>query len=398
MNCLRVGVLVARIERGLAISRTAYNSARMRARWGSGLGFRLRIWQDKRTVRVRICFVVLLAFTMAATPWAQPAAGRPASQQSPQEGPPAPFDEWLAALRAEALAKGISQRTVDAALGSLEQLPVVVERDRTQAELTLTLDQYLKRRLTPRVVRTAREMASTHRADLQRAAAQFGVPRSVIVAVWGLESNFGRFQGVRPTIATLATLAYDGRRQLFRDELFAALRILDSGEVEPDALKGSWAGAMGQTQFMPSSYLKWSVDADASGRRDIWTSLPDIFGSIANYLKEHGWTKDQRWGREVRVSDKTAARVAAAVPMRLAGGCQAVRDMTEARPLSEWRALGVTQKNGAPLPKADLAASLVRVDTRRFLVYGNYEALLGYNCAHTYALSVAFLADRVGSR
>ena len=327
-----------------------------------------------------------------------PARGSDAAQAVPQEVSPVPFEEWLAALRGEALAMGISQRTVDAALGSLELLPVVVERDRTQAELTLTLDEYVKRRLPTRVVRRAREMAVAHRAELQQAADRHGVPRGVIVAVWGLESNFGRFQGVRPTIATLATLAYDGRRQtLFRDELLAALRIVDSGEVEPDALKGSWAGAMGQTQFMPSSFLKWAVDADGDGRRDIWTSRPDIFASIANYLKEHGWTKGERWGREVRLGDRTAERVAAAVPLRLTGPCQAVRDMTEARPLAEWRALGVTQKNGAPLPKADIAASLVRVDTHRFLVYGNYEALLAYNCAHTYALSVAFLADRIGN-
>jgi membrane-bound lytic murein transglycosylase B len=302
-------------------------------------------------------------------------------------------------VRAEALAKGISQRTVDAALGAIERLPVVVERDRTQAELTLTLNQYLKRRLPERVVRAAREMASACHADLQAATEQYGVPRAVIVAIWGLESNFGRFQGVRPTVATLATLAYDSRRKaLFREELFAALGILDSGDVALEALKGSWAGAMGQTQFMPSSYLKWAVDADADGRRDIWASRPDIFGSIANYLKQHGWTAGERWGREVRVSDQTAARVAAAVPMRLMGACQAVRDMTEARPLSTWRELGVTQKNGAALPHADIAASLVRVVTHRFLVYGNYEALLGYNCAHTYALSVAFLSDRIGTR
>jgi membrane-bound lytic murein transglycosylase B len=155
---------------------------------------------------------------------------------------------------------------------------------------------------------------------------------------------------------------------------------------------------MGQTQFMPSSYLRWAADGDGDGRRDIWTSLPDVFASVARYLKEHGWTKDERWGREVRITDKAAARVAAAVPMRLAGPCQAARDMTEARPLSQWRALGVTQRSGSLLPAGDLPASLVRIDTRSFLVYGNYEALLAYNCAHTYALSVGILADRIGSR
>ena len=333
-----------------------------------------------------LLFVITTAGAAAQTP-AQEAAAPPA------------FEEFLAALRAEALSKGISQRTVDAALGSIEPLPVVVERDRTQAEITLTLDQYLARRIPPRAVRTAREMASKHRAELQRASSAYGVPRSIIAAIWGLESNFGRFQGVRPTVAALATLAYDGRRAaLFRDELFAALRIIDSGDVAPEALKGSWAGAMGQAQFMPSSYLKWAADGDGDGRRDIWTSLPDVFASVARYLQEHGWTSGQRWGREVRMSDNAAARIAAAVPMRLSGPCQAVRDMTEPRPLAEWRALGVTQRSGALLPAADIPASLVRIDTHRFLVYANYEALLAYNCAHTYALSIGILSDRIGTR
>jgi membrane-bound lytic murein transglycosylase B len=339
--------------------------------------------------------LALLAAVAVGLAAASLAEARPTSQETT----PVPFEEWLAALRAEALARGISQRTVDEALGSVERLPVVVERDRTQAELTLTLDQYLKRRLPARAVRAASEAATRHRALLRPMAKEYGVPGSVVVAIWGLESNFGRFQGVRPTIATLATLAYDGRRQtLFRDELFSALRILDGGEVESAALKGSWAGAMGQTQFMPSSYLAFAVDADGNGRRDIWTSLPDIFGSIANYLKEHGWVRDLRWGREVRVDDETAVRVAAAVPLRLIGPCQAERDMSEARPLSDWRLLGVTLKGGAALPKSDVPASLVRVDTSRFLVYGNYESLLAYNCAHTYALSVAILSDRIGEK
>jgi membrane-bound lytic murein transglycosylase B len=348
-------------------------------------------------VRLRIWLSILLVSTAVASAGALPSARRAGTRPSAQNLAPVPFDEWLAALRVEALSRGISQRTVDAALGSLERLPVVVERDRTQAELTLSLDQYLKRRVPPSVVRSAREAAKRHRALLQRIATRYGVPGSVVVAIWGLESNFGRFTGVRPTVASLATLAYDGRRPtLFRDELLAALRILDSGEVEPAALKGSWAGAMGQTQFLPSSYLAFAVDEDANGRRDIWTSIPDIFGSIANYLKEHGWVRDQRWGREVRMDDRTAARVAAAIPLRLIGSCQATRDMSEARPLSDWRSLGVTLKGGTPLPKSDMRASLVRADTHRFLVYANYESLLSYNCAHTYALSVAALSDRLG--
>ena len=350
-------------------------------------------------MRISSFFRFSCLFAVVFTAAAQSHVARVEARPIAQDVAPVLFEGWLAALRVEALSKGISQRTIDTELGSLERLPVVVERDRTQAELTLTLDQYLKRRLPARVVRAAREAAARHRAQLRHTTGQFSVPGPVVVAIWGLESNFGRFQGVRPTIATLATLAYDGRRQtLFRDELFAALRILDSGEVEPAALKGSWAGAMGQTQFMPSSYLAFAVDADGNGRRDIWTSIPDIFGSIANYLKEHGWAPGLRWGREVRMDDRTAARVAAAVPLRLIGSCEAERDMSEARPLSDWRSLGVTLKGGAALPKSDVPASLVRVDTRRFLVYANYEALLAYNCAHTYALSVAILSDRIGEK
>lgn len=345
------------------------------------------------------------AAAQAAAPRAAPSVAQPAAapstgqDPSPAQGaaPAVPFDEWLATLRTEALARGISQKTVEAALGSVEQLPIVVERDRTQAEVTLDLDLYLRRRLTPRVIRTARAEAKQYRAELARMKAKFGVPASIVVAIWGMESNFGRFQGVRPTIAALATLAYDGRRQeLFRGELFAALRILDSGDVAPADLAGSWAGAMGQVQFMPSSYLAHAVDGDGDGRRDIWTSLPDVFASIANYLKAHGWVPGTRWGREVRLTDAVAARAAAEVPLRMSGPCRALRDMTEARPLSAWRALGVTQRSGARLPIGDLPASLARVDRRTFLVYANYEALLAYNCANTYALSVAMLADKIG--
>jgi membrane-bound lytic murein transglycosylase B len=306
------------------------------------------------------------------------------------------LDDWLTILRADALARGISQQTIDNALGSIEPLPIVVQRDRTQTELTLTLHQYLRRRLPPRFVKAARAAAKSHGPLLRRAETQFGVPANVVVAIWGLESNFGRFTGIRPVVAALVTLAYDGRRAaLFRDELFAALTILDQREVDAATLKGSWAGAMGQTQFMPSSYLKDAVDFDGDGRRDIWRSTPDVLASIANYLAKRGWKSGERWGREVVIGDRIADEVAAAVPLRLTGPCQAVREMTEPRPLSAWRALGARLKSGGSLPSGEIAASLVRVDQHTYLVYANYETLLAYNCAHTYALSVALLADQI---
>jgi membrane-bound lytic murein transglycosylase B len=322
---------------------------------------------------------------------------------APQDGvPPAPgqtasFGAWIDALRAEALSRGIGQKTVDEALGNVVTLPVVVDRDRTQAELTLSLDQYLKRRLPRTFVKTARTTVNRERALLNRVAARYGVPAPVVASIWGLESNFGRFSGVRPTVPALATLAFEGRRaSMFREELFAALTILDRGEVAPDRLRGSWAGALGQPQFMPSTYLKEAVDFDGDGRRDIWASTPDVLASIANYLKSRGWVPGQRWGREVRLRGAVAERVAGAIPMRMVGPCRAVREMSVARPLTEWKRLGVTLPSGQALPAGETQASLVRVDRRTFLVYANYEAILAYNCAHTYALSVVLLAEKIG--
>jgi membrane-bound lytic murein transglycosylase B len=307
------------------------------------------------------------------------------------------FDDFLAGLRAEALQRGISAATVEKALSDVHPLPVVLERDRGQAEHVFTPDQYIKRRLTPAVIRTARRLATTHKSLLQRVAVRYKVPRGIVLAIWGLESNFGRFSGVRPTIQALATLAFDNRRAaLFRSELFYALQILDRGDIELERLKGSWAGAMGQPQFLPSSYLQHAVDFDEDGRADIWRSQADVFASIANYVKARGWAGDERWGREVKVSKSVQRRVENEVPMRKEG-CRAVREMTEPLPLARWRALGVAQVNGKPLPKADLNASLVGAGRRTFLVYRNYHALLEYNCAHAYALSVALLADRIGS-
>jgi membrane-bound lytic murein transglycosylase B len=224
----------------------------------------------------------------------------------------------------------------------------------------------------------------------------YRVPAAVLVAVWGLESNFGRFTGTYSTVRALATLAYDGRRPLFRRELLDALAILDRGDVPADRLRGSWAGAMGQPQFMPSSFLAHAVDFDEDGRVNIWTSMPDVMASMANYLARGGWTTDFRWGREVRVPPAALTRIDRAVPMRRAG-CRAVQELTEPRPLNEWKKLGVTLPGGSALPTVDVDASLVRGARRYFLVYPNYDALLSYNCSNAYAVSVGVLADRIGA-
>jgi membrane-bound lytic murein transglycosylase B len=323
-----------------------------------------------------------------------------AAQDTPPPSPPSPslppFADFLAELRKEALSRGISERTVEAALTGLEPLPIVVERDRTQAERTLTIDQYVKRRVDRKTIRTARERARLHAALLKKVSAQYGVSPSIIVAIWGLESNFGRFSGVRPTIASLATLAYDNRRSaMFREELLAALQMVDRGDIDLAKMKGSWAGAMGQPQFMPSSYLEYAEDFDKDGAKDIWGSTADVFASTANFLKQKGWTAGARWGVAVTVPPAADEKIAAAAPLR-GTGCEAVRQMTAAIPLARWKALGVRPAAArAVLPRPDTTASLVRAGSRNFLVFENYSVLLQYNCAHAYALAVGLLADQI---
>jgi membrane-bound lytic murein transglycosylase B len=278
------------------------------------------------------------------------------------------FSEFLAGVRSEALARGIRPDILDAALSNIEEpLPIVIERDRAQAETVFSLEKYVSRLLTVKLMKRGREALASHRMLLEQVGARYGVPPEIVVAIWGIESNFGSFSGVRPTVAALATLAWDPRRSaFFRGELFAALEILNRGDIDAARMRGSWAGAMGQVQFMPSTYLKFAEDFDGDGRRDIWSSPPDVLASIANYLHGHGWTAGQSWGREVHAS-------------------------------KEWEALGVRLPNGGALSAADPDASLVSGATRHFLVYRNYDALLEYNCSHSYAISVGLLANQIGT-
>ncbi len=325
----------------------------------------------------------------------QPSNPATTTQPAAPAAPAAPFPEWLEGVRADALARGIKPETVQQAFAALDPLPVVVERDRTQAEFALTLEDYLAKRLSKGLVRDTRAAFKRHKPLLVRVSAKYGVASDALTAVWSIESNLGRFSGVRPTIQALATLAWDGRRAaFFRAELLDALTILDRGDIELARLKGSWAGALGQPQFMPSTYLRYAQDFDGDGRRDIWRSLPDVFASIANFLKENGWRADETWGREVRVPAGAPSAIPVAAPLRVEG-CRAFREMTEPLPLARWSELGVRTVTGTKLPKADRIASLVTAGSRNFLVYRNYEALLAYNCAHAYALSVGLLGDRL---
>jgi membrane-bound lytic murein transglycosylase B len=340
------------------------------------------------TASVRIAVAIVAAMAGVVVPLSatqDQAATRPS------------FTEFLDGVRKEALSRGIKQEIVDSALNIDEPLPIVLERDRAQAETVLALETYLARRLTTKRIRTGRDMLAQHRKVLDEIAKKYGVPAKIIVAIWGVESEYGRLVGIRPTITALATLAWDPRRStFFRGELFDALDVLSRGDIELARMKGSWAGAMGQPQFMPSSYKKYAEDFDGDGRKDIWATLPDVFASIGNYLKGKGWDEDDTWGREVTASPAAARRIAAAVARR-DGRCQALRDMTVALPLERWQELGVRLPGGHPLPKDDIKASLVSGATRRFLVYRNYDAILEYNCANAYALGVALLAERIAS-
>jgi membrane-bound lytic murein transglycosylase B len=322
-----------------------------------------------------------------------------ASLSAAQEPTRPSFADFLAGVRTDALARGIREEIVNAALADIaEPLPVVIERDRSQAETVFSLEKYIARILTARMIGDGRAKLAAHKPLLNEIGEVYGVDPKIIVAIWGMETHYGGFTGTRPIVAALATLAWDARRPtLFRGELFNALEILNRDEIELQRLKGSWAGAMGQVQFMPSSYLEFAEDYDGDGRRDIWSTPADIFASIANYLLGHGWTAGQPWGREVRVL-AAAARTITNQIARRTGGCQATRDMTIALPARRWNALGVRTAAGGALPSTLPETFLVSGTTRHFLVTRNYDALLDYNCSRSYALSVGLLADRLGTR
>ena len=306
------------------------------------------------------------------------------------------FAEFLAGVKADALARGIRADVVDQAFADIEEPSAsVIERDRSQAEVVQTLETYLSQRVTAKAAATGREMFEQHHDLLEEISATYGVPPSLLVSIWGFESNFGRFNGVRPTVAALATLAWDPRRSsLFRRELLDALEILNRGDIDLPTMKGSWAGAMGQPQFMPSSYLKFAQDYDGDGRRDIWSTPADVFASIANYIRGSHWTPGESWGREVTIEPEARRRILNEVERRN-GSCGAMRDMSIALPASRWRELGVKTARGERLPDATPDAALVTGESRSFLVFHNYDSLLDYNCAHSYAIGVGLLADSI---
>lgn len=294
-----------------------------------------------------------------------------------------PFDEWLAEFRAEALAGGISAATLDAALAGIEPIERVIERDRNQPEFTLDFRTYLTRVASESRIEEGRRMLEQHRPLLEDVGRRYGMPPELLTAVWGVESNFGRTQGDFSVVQALATLAYDGRRgAMFRRELLHALRILDQRHVELERMKGSWAGAMGQLQFMPSTFVDYAKDGDGDGRKDIWGSAADALESAASFMASQ-WRPGLRWGRQVRLPSD--------FDRSLAG-------LETRKPLAEWQRLGVRLPDGSALPTANVEASLILPDDAAepaFVVYQNYRALMRWNRSHFFALTVGHLADRI---
>ncbi len=310
------------------------------------------------------------------------------AQQTPPAEPspnPQPFGAWLQDIKQEALARGISEPLLDKAFNNLQPNPRVIRLDRAQPESTTSFTQYMKNTVNADRVQKGREKKREHAALLQMIGKEYGVQPRFILALWGKETSYGGFTGNHQVIRSLATLAYDGRRSaFFRSELLDALAIVDAGHITLDEMEGSWAGAMGQSQFMPSSFLEFAVDYNGDGKKDIWHDPADIFASIANYLKQSGWRDDLTWGRQVQLPED--------FDMRLADG-------NHWKPLPRWQVLGVRRANGADLPTRNIEAAVTlpsEPHEAAYIIYRNYDVLLDWNRSRYFATAVGVLSDRIG--
>lgn len=298
--------------------------------------------------------------------------------------PESDFPACIALLSEKATTAGVAPQVIDTSLGRAKFSARVLELDRQQPEFTTTFADYLNRRVTDQRIKQGRKLLAEHRPLLDKVAQEYGVPVQYLVSFWGLETNYGRFFGKMSVIDSLATLACDARRSdYFTGELIAALRILEEGAIKPERMEGSWAGAMGHVQFMPSAFLLHAVDYDGDSKRDLWNSVPDAMASSANFLQSLGWQTGSRWGREVSLPDGFAYLEAG---------------LNNHKSLAEWQKLGVRQANGSALPQADLKASLLVPaghEGPAFLVYDNFNVIMGWNRSEYYALAVGHLADRI---
>lgn len=296
------------------------------------------------------------------------------------------FHDYVAKLQQEAQLKGFDTQWLDTHFENIEYRPTVVKADKNQPERKITLDTYLATRVPDWKVSQAVSLLNKHQSLLEEISEKYHVQPRFIVALWGNESNFGKLQGKHDVLSALSSLAYEGRREaLFKKQFFAALTILQQGHITAENLKGSWAGAMGQSQFMPTSFLNYAVDYDQDGRKDIWNTPADVFASIANFLAAEGWDENFTWGRQVKLSSHY-------------DGEHAGLKMTNYVPLARWQERGVTRYNDTQLPNVDIKASLIMPDGpkgRIYLVYNNFHTLMKWNRSSYFGVSVGYLADRI---
>ena len=294
------------------------------------------------------------------------------------------FAACTATLKTQALEAGISQSVADAVLDNVQWVSRVIELDRQQPEFTTTFPDYYRKRVTTRRVDTGRAMLAEHAQLLEKVSSEYGVPAHYLVSFWGLETNFGGYLGKMAIPDSLATLACDPRRaRFFSTELINAMRIIEAGDIRREDMTGSWAGAMGHVQFMPSAFLNYAVDGDGDGRRDLWGSIPDAMASAGNFLQSLGWQPGLRWGREVLVPENFD---------------YALATRKTKKTLAQWSAAGITDAFGKPLPALDVSASILvpgGAQGPAFIVYANFDVIMRWNRSEFYAISVGRLADRI---
>jgi membrane-bound lytic murein transglycosylase B len=337
----------------------------------------------RRFVHLPFAWVLLLALLATGALRAEEQQKRPEQGATTAQS----FDDFLKGLRKEAQAAGISKATLDKALAGLKPNPRVVELDQKQPEFTMTFDEYVTKIVSDDKVQKGHALLIEHRALLEEISAKYGVQPRFIIALWGLESRYGERMGEFKVIESLATLAYEGRRaKFFRKELIAALKIVDQDKLDANTMLGSWSGAMGQSQFIPTSFHAYAVDHDGDGKRDIWGTTADVFASIANYLNKVKWVSGQTWGREVQLPP---------------GFDPGLAGPKQERALIEWQQLGLRAANGGTLPVVkDMKAYLVQpagAEGRSFLVYANFKAILRWNRSDFFGLAVGLLADKVSA-
>ena len=305
------------------------------------------------------------------------------SEEKPKES----FLTWKANIIKEAVSLGISKQMASLALSKMEKpSEKVIALYNRQPEKTMSFSSYQRKIVSSKMITTGKQLLEKHRPLLQKISRKYQIPAKYLVSIWGIESRYGSYTGGFSVIDSLATLAYESRRQaFFKQELMSALRILDKKHIEISKMKGSWAGAMGQSQFMPSSFLQYAVDEDMDDKKDIWSTKADVLASIANYLKKHGWRSGERWGRKVLIP---------------AGFKKELVGLAVRKSVLDWADLGLVTSDGSTLPKAKMMASVVLPDWKHqtaFLVYKNFEVILTYNRSHYYALAVGLLASQYES-